>query len=416
MGALLKVGRVGLDVELNSPQDVGYRGRDDGRRVTISGYLRADSLLETKVLRSELLAQVGQLVPVTYTTDDGLDGIVTLDQASVDLSWRDGALQDPGYFRFELQVTFIGSYAETEFQSLLTMVDAAEDHSTTASYWHSPPVGAKAYSAGATSPTLIERPTEDGDIWVAYDMTNPTHPTWSVDPAAYYGGAVEVWAGDRLRAGRVMPMDVTDWLVGNGLMEIRPSAFQGTTDGKIEVRFYDGTAWGSWTDFRIIWADTNEVPGWDYVTILQNTPAVATVRLIRDALESPFATTAKHELDITLRRGGVFASCVYKFDGSAQTHGVYRASNSAATRPGGDASYITYDTAISGDTLLLGCPKAFTEKPVAGGLALSSASQTLPFFLGAAIDGAANATGNGPADIAEQYVGQVAESVRAVRR
>lgn len=416
MAALLKVGRVGLDVELNSPQDVGFSGREDGRRVIIGGYLRSSSLAQTKVLRSELLAQVGQLIAITYATDDGLDGFAILDQVDVDLSWRDGALLGSGYFRFEIQVSYIDSHSETECQSLLSMVDAAEDHSTTASYWHSPPVGAKAYSAGFPTPSLIERPTVDGDIWVAYGMTNPTHPTWSVAPSAYYDGAVEVWAGDRLRAGRNMPMDVTDWYITNGLMEIRPSAYQGTTDGEIEVRFYDGTAWGSWTDFKVVWAGTNDVPGWDFVTILQNTAAAVTVRLTRDALESPFASTAKHELDITLRRGGVFASFVYKFDGTAQTHAVYSASTRAATRPGGNASYITFDSLISGDKLLLGCPKAFTADAINGGLDLDVASQSMPFFIGAAIDNASNSTGKGPADLAQQYVGQVAESVRAVRR
>lgn len=412
----LKLGRVGLDVDLDDPQEVSYRGTTDGRTVRIGGYFRAASLAETKILRSEILAQVGQLIPLTYTTDDGLDGVAILEDANVDLDWQDGALLGKGFFRFDVTVTFLGSFSEIEFQSLLSMVDAAEDHATTASFWHSPPVGAQAYSAGGATPTLIERSAVDGDVLLAYDIPTGTHPTWSVDPADYYTGAVEFYAADYLRAGRDMPMDPTDWYITNGLMEVRPSTFQGTSDGEIEVRFYDGTAWGSWIDFKVVWAGTNDVPSWNFVTCLRNTPESVTVRLVRDAAESPFATTAKHELDITLRRGGVFASCVYKFDGSGQTHKVVRATTDGATRPGGTASYVTDNGVISGDKWVLGTPKAFTADTTEGGVELDSTSQVMPFWIGAAIDNASNGSGNGPADLAEQYVGQVAEQVRAVRR
>lgn len=411
----LKIGRVGLDVELNEPQDLGWTGREDGRRVIISGYLRASSLAETKLLRSELLAQIGQLVPVTYTTDDGLDGVVILDGVTVDVSWRDAALQEPGYFRFEVDVTYIGSYSEVEFQSLLSMVSAAEDFATVPSYWHSPPVGARAYSAGAAAPSLLDRPSEDGDIFVAYDVPTGTHPTWSVDPANYYLGAVELWAGGYLRAGRDMPMDVADWEINGKTVRVRPGTSAGVSNGRIEVAVHNGTGWESWVPFRVLWADTTEIPGWDFVTVLRNSPEAVTVRLVRDAVED-LSSTAKHELDITVRRGGRLVSFVYKFDGTAQTHAVYRGSAAAATRPGGTASYITYDALIDGSRWLLGCPKAFTEAPVNGGVVLNTASFNMPFWVAVSVDDAANGSGNGPADLAEQFVGQVAETVRAVRR
>lgn len=411
----LRIGRVGLDVDLDDPQGVGYRGGADGRTVDISGYFRASSLTLTKALRSEILAQVGQLITITYDTDDGLNGVVILDDVRIDLDWNDGSLLNQGYFRFEITVTYIGSYSETEFQSLLAAVSAAEDFGTTPSYWHSPPAGARAYNAGNVSPTLISRTTEDGDIWVAYDIPAGSHPTWSVDPANYYAGAVEMWAGDRLRAGRDMPMDPTDWYLNNGLVQVRPSVYQGASDGVIQCRWFDGAAWGTWVGFYIKWSNSSDVDAYHYVSCLWNTPERATIRLVRDAFESS-PTTAKHELDITLRRGGVFASFVYKYTGGAADHAIYRSTADAATRPSPASSYIKDSTLISGNRWVLGCPKAFTEDTVNGGLVLDVASREMPFFVGAAIGDAADASGDGPADLAEQYVGQVAEQVRAVRR
>lgn len=413
----LTVGRVGLDVEIGSPARWTQRAAGPqgvNRTETISGELRASSLANTKALRSELLAQVGQLVPILSDDDSTLNGIYLLDSADVDLDAYDGPLNDVGVAMFTVTATRVGSFSEVEFQSLLGMVDAAEDFSTTASYWHSPPVGTKAYSAGAASPTLIERATEDGDILTAYDIPEGTHPTWSVDPADYYDGAVELWAGSRLRAGRDMPMDPADWEINAKTMKVRPGAVTGSSNGEIEVAAWDG-AWNTWVPFKITWAGTNDVPSWDYVSVLRNTPEVVAVRLVRDAAESPFATTAKHELDITVRRGCRLVSCVYKFDGSAQTHAVARASSAAATRPGGTASYITFNTLVDGDRWMLGCPRAFTANGTTGEIELDTASKSMPFWIGVAVNNASSG-GNGPADLAGQYVGQSGEQVRAVRR
>jgi len=411
----LKIGRVGLDVDLNDPQEINLSGREDVRSVDISGFLRDTTLARTKVLRGELLAQVGRLVPVVYTTDADLNGMAILDRVDIDMSHRDASLQSVGFIRFSVGVTYLGAYSELEFQSLLSMVDAAEDFSTTPSFWHSPPVGALAYSAGGGAPTLIERPTEDGDIFLAYDVPANTHPTWSVDPAAYYDGAVELWVDDRLRAGRDMPMSVTGWLINGKTMQVREGGFGSTSTGRIEFRVHDGTSWGTWVSFRIDNAGANTIDAWHFVTCIRNDAEAVTVRLVRDAAEDS-ATTAKHELDITVRRGCRLVSCVYKYDGIAGTHEVRRHTASAATRPAGPASYITFDTLIDGDRWALGCPKAFTEDTTNGGITLTSGALNMPFWVAVAVDNESTGAGNGPGDLAQQFVGQVAESVRAVRR
>src|SRR5690606_17016564 len=132
----LRIGRVGLDVELNEPQFLGYRGTGDGRQLNISGYLRAETLEETQLLRHELIAQIGKLVTIAYDTDDPLTGAATLTAADTDIRRTAAALEDPGYFRFEINCEWLGSYAELEYQSLLSMVSAAWEFDTEPSFWH----------------------------------------------------------------------------------------------------------------------------------------------------------------------------------------------------------------------------------------------------------------------------------------
>lgn len=411
----LTIGRVGLDVDLNEPQFVGFRGSEERRIVNISGYLRAGEIDDTQALRDELLAQIGQQVIITYDNDERLNGAAILDNVFVDLRWTDGALLGEGFFRFDVDLTWIGSYSEVEYQSLLSSVSAAEDHATQPSYWHSPPVGARAYSAGAASPSLIERESEDGDIMVAYDIPAGTHPTWSVAPENYYLGAVELWAGDYLRAGRDMPMDVTDWEINGKTIRVKPGVTTGESNGRVLFAVHNGSTWETDVPISIAWAGTNVITGWDYVTCLRNTPEAVTIRLVRDAVED-LSSTAKHELDITVRRGARLVSCVYKFDGSAQTHQVRHAlSGQAATRPGGTASYIRFDSTVDGSRWLIGCPKAFTADEENGRITLTSASLVMPFFVGVDLDDSGS-SGDSPADLAAQYVGQSAEAVRAVRR
>ena len=99
MGAL-RIGRVGMDIDLRHPQSVTWQSSPRGRQVTIEGYLRADDLSDTRTLRSELVAQQGQLVPVVYDLDDGLTGVGVLEDSTVEARHSDGALQCAGFLRF----------------------------------------------------------------------------------------------------------------------------------------------------------------------------------------------------------------------------------------------------------------------------------------------------------------------------
>lgn len=417
MAADSRYGRLGLEIDWKAPQDVSQNVRPGEHVIDVAGYFRGATITETLALAVEFLAQaeIEEPLPWVSATYPSLDGYYLTQDLSIDANWRNAALIDPGWIEFRARLKREGSHSQAKLLSELGYVSAVEDHSTTPSYSWAPPVGAQSVDAGNTGPVLVTRTTTDGDITVATDMTVGTIPTWSVAPSGYFAGACYIYAADVLRAGLDLPMDAADWVIGNGLVEVRPSAFQGTSDGGIQFRAYDGAAWGDWLNFQINHAGTNTIGKWHFVTIMGDTAGEVRLRIQRDAEEDTTPTTTLHELDFKLRRGMPFVECVYKFTGAAATHALEANETDTATRPGGTASYALLDTLDSvGNQILFGTPKAFTLSGLE--IQIDVASQEMPFWIGAAINDAANGTGNGPADLAEQYVGQVAETVKAARR
>ena len=126
------------------------------------------------------------------------------------------------------------------------------------------------------------------------------------------------------------------------------------------------------------------------------------VRTVRDAETSP-PSAHRHELDIAVRRGAPYAACYYKYTGADSTHSVFRTATDAATAAAG---YIKDADTIS----------AHTQDTTNGGIVPTVSSKYFKFYIGAAIDNAANASGDGPNDIRDQYTAWGSETVRAVRR
>src|SRR5690606_7403721 len=104
------------------------------------------------------------------------------------------------------------------------------------------------------------------------------------------------------------------WEINGKTMRVTPSLTGDQSNGMISLSVWNGSDWESPVTFRIKWADDVFIPGWDFVTCLRNDPECVALRLIRDAREDS-ETTAKHELDITVRRGCHLVTFVYKFDG-----------------------------------------------------------------------------------------------------
>lgn len=408
--AILTIGRVGLDVELPHPSEWREESTEDGREIMLRGWLRAGTTAEVQALRTELMNQNYTMVACTYTLDTNFDGFYVQTSIRVDTVPVSYARN---IFAFEVTLFRIGSDSRTELQSLLTQAPVTNSHSTTPEYWWSPPVGALAINTGAglASPTEWSRTTADGEIAVFRDIDQAADPTYSVSPATYYDGAVTLTTEGRVRTGQDFKSDPAYWEISNGLIRVRPSTYAGSSDGAIDFSWWS-TSWGTDVGFVVKWQNSVAIPAWHYVTALTNTESVVTIRLVRDAATAP-PSAHRHELDITVRRGSVYAALYYKYTGAASTHSIFRESTDAAT---GATGYIKDSGTISGHRWVLGTPQAHTQDTTNGGIVPTVSSRYFKAYIGAAIDDAASGTGDGPDEIRDQYTAWTGEAVRAVRR
>lgn len=412
MGAL-NIGRISLQVE---PSEWSIERGLDSQSYSFRGFLMSDSQANTQYVRNELIGHHGDLVAVTWDTDPWFNGFYYLTDVRVETVPMSYLRR--GLFPFEVTLFRVGGYATTELQSLVTSGDRANDFGTTPQPYHAPSVGALAYNAGAGDPTEITRVSVDGNVVVYLDIDPDEDPSWSVDPANYYDGGVQIFTdGDTLRTGRELPgNDPTDWYMTNGLIQVRAQTYQGSSNGRFEIRPWDGAAWDSWMDFKITWSATNDVPQWHYMTIVKNTPEACIVKLVRDAATVP-TSAHRHTLDFLLRRGARFVECIYSYSASTNyTHRVGRDTTQAIHRPSTSSSYVYASTANDGHQWTMGAPYLFTASTTNGYITMDTAARVMPFYVGFIVNGSTSGSGDGPVDLTQQYSGPVAETVRAVRR
>ena len=415
---ILRIGRWGDDVEIESPeswQDVASAGQN--QVVRLAGHIAQTTLVLAQAARTELLEQIGMMVAVTWSADATRDGFYILRSATMDLLH----LTDSGYIGFQVELERIGGVGQTEHQSLLTGALIANAHGLDVGevqFFHSPPVGALAYDGGKVgSPTAWTRTTEDGSIPVILDLDTSVDPKWAVDPSDYYDGGCYVSVDGRVRAGLDAPNTPGTWEIGNKLLKVTPGG-GGSSNGRIIVSHWDGSSYEAVT-YNIKFATTTVIPEWHYVSIIRNTAEVVTIRLVRDAEEAP-ATTHRHVLDLTLRRGSLFVSAYYTWTGGATTWSLDRdaAEASTAITPAGATSAMALRATANdgnGNRYVMGSSKATTKDLTNGGLDFAS-TKTFDFFLGAEIGGTGAAANDQAADQCLQYLAPFTEVVRAVRR
>lgn len=406
----LTIGRVGLDTILDDPSSWQEVRAFDDRSLIIRGFIRSGSYAQTDYLRRELLEQQGQLVACTYTADTHFDGYYIL--SSTKLETIPVSYRGRGIFPYEIELFRVGSVSRAELQSLVTGVDLENDHTITGDPFHSPPVGHLAYNAGSGTPVEITRTGEDGAMAVYLTVDPTVDPTWACEPSVYYQGAGEITVDGRLRAGIEVPNSPSYWEMNNSLVKVRATPYQGTSDGRFEIAWHNGTSWSSYIKWKILFTGTTAIPQWHFLSVLHNKPEYVSVRLIRDAATVP-ASAHRHILDLTLRRGSRFVSGLYTYTGGTGTHKIMRETTEAATAGTG---FIKATALTDGNRWMLGSPKAFTADTTNGGITATAAAYSLPFVIGSAISDAADASGDGPADLMDQYIGWVAETVRAIWR
>ena len=411
--AILTVGRVGLDVELGHPSEMSESRSIDSREFTLRGFLRSSSLTLTNYLRDELLEQQGQIVAVTYTLDSHYDAYYLLSDSSIE-SIETSYLRR-GLWLFELNLFRIGGASRTEFQSNITgtVIDNTIGliESETEPFI-APPSGSSVFDWNINALGSVTRSTEDGNIIVYLSTSGDfsSDATWGCTPANFYKGSAKVLVAGQVRAGLDVPQSPTDWEINNGIIKVVPN---GTADELI-VSIWDKTsAYESAKNWKFQFGGA-DLSAFTFMSVLRNDPESVTIRL------QTGGATARHTIDLQLRRGSVQVFCNWFFTGSAGTMKVVGVSTEAGTSvtptgATGTAGIRATSDDADGNRYTLFTAQAPTNDTTNGGVSIASATR-LNTAIGFERDGSTAAAGNTADDVALQYFGMIGERVRAVWR
>jgi hypothetical protein len=363
-----------------------------------------------------MLQQVGQAVAVVYDDDSSVNGFYTLDAADIDARFDDAPLQGVGYFRFDLDLSRLGTAQAVMGLSKIDGLIIDNDFGLLEAgvkYTWCPPIGAEAVRDAGDPNTGHERTTPDGDIRVYIGVDPDLDPTYSVPPADYYKGAAEITLGGYVRTALDAPEDLTAWKISTGVVDLFAD---GVNDGVINLQHsVDQTPYG----FEILFNSTTAIPAWNYPSIEYNTPEVCVLTLTRDANEAD-PTDHTHFLEITARRGFPFFFCRFVWTGNAVAWSVDREATDAATAiqpTGADGTMAIEDAAndADGNRWFLGSANTTTKDTTNGGLDWASTTE-ITFLLGMEIGGSGADASDDTGDLMLQALASLGEFVEFRRR
>jgi hypothetical protein len=419
---LLKLGIVGLDIELtDAVSGVQQRSRDGNITVTITGYLNDTTIANRDAIRRELIAQTGRFVAVTWDQDDDIDGFYIQRSADIRGSVRDKSYSSDGTFIFTTTIDRLGLVGETEIQTNITGTVLTNSHGLIESEckpFHAPAGNHLAYNAGAGTPTQRSRTGDEGAINWYDDIDTDNDPTWSIEPADMDTGAARIYVSGRRRTSTAAPNNVDDFELSNSLVKLTPGTTTGSSNGRFDISWYDGSQWDTALRFKIVHnADVSPsvIPAWHYLSILRVDQAVCSLRLIRDA--APATSPHRHVIDISLRRGSRMVYFYYTWTGNyTTTDDIIRetADACATVTPTGASSAVGVldSVATDGNKWCMFTAKTHTARTTEGGVRITN--PTYDFAIGAEIG--TPGTGDAAADMALQYFGWVAERDEPARR
>jgi hypothetical protein len=324
----LTIGRCGLDVTHDEVQSLD----DTGTNVRISGWLRASTLADAKVLRQQLLGHVNNpdepVVPVTWSTDSTLDGFYRVTNASVGMQHEQRNI-DNLIFPFSVELErMANTNSAAAFESSVDMAYKTNAYSSAGSSHNCPglpsPLGTGAYRDGNTWSLFSSASfTPDSGTWRNADFASASLPKSIVTlsettPADYYDCSVKLTTGssDRVVVGRRIDQDSTNLRIDNGLMRLKVTSWTGPV---FSCQWYYSGAWSTAKTFQF---SSSSITAYA-VTCMRNAPERVSIRLL--------APNAKY-IDISMRRGAPYAEIVLTdLTGSSITQTFGPVSSEAAT-------------------------------------------------------------------------------------
>jgi hypothetical protein len=418
---VLTVGRVGLDVLLNEPSEMAESRSIDSREFILRGFLRSDSVANTKYLRTALLEQQGQVIAVTYTLDSHFNAYYLLADSRIDT--METSYLRRGLFLFEISMFRIGGESRVEFQSNLTGTVLDNDFGITelnTMPFVGLPVGASIFQWDtATSLYSHTRESENGTVPIFInDGSFTPDASWAAVPGTFYDGACELWVGGELASGLDIPNTTTDWVLKNGIIRIQPEV-SGTATGRLLIDMWDGvSAYESQKDWAFNDTADGTINNISFISVPRNDPESVRLRLSSEWIGS---SVGRHTIDLNLRRGSPLVYVNWN-------HGVAVSSTMKVVRDTTEAGS-TFNAFSSGSTVgvratgndaggnryVLVCANTHSADTTNGGLSVASADR-LKFAVGFEIAGSSAVTHDDAGRVADQYLGNLGERVRAVWR
>ena len=298
MGSL-KIGRIGVALDLDPAGIIEEADVNLGEVIVqIDGEIALSNESAAKSLKNELTRMAlseERFVPLTWSEDPLLDGYYQLQEASIEITTV------TGFYPFSLGLRRIGSVDRVAIESHLLIVERTNNFAgVTPAPFHAQPENSTAWEQGVTSPNLVSRVFSDGTVKVYYGISTSINPVWSIAPADFYEQSCSFRYADAAAALQFatspdVPSSAASWEISNGGVRVTP----GASNARLDVEFYDGTAWRTHT-IKLLSAAA-ELGAWDYVTVLKLNPQVVTIRLYQGTTNQGFFT-----LDLSLRRGSRF--------------------------------------------------------------------------------------------------------------
>ena len=281
-----------------------------GREMTISGYWRGTTALETVWVRDQILGLSPEVntdeavVPFVFT-DTNSNGYYRI--TSVSCGVPRGSLGSGGLFHFDWQITATRAIEFRRSRIEVPFVYAQRANNLaliTGTLTHAVPNESQLYKLFNGAPYTYGETTSHGDTRTAsFATSNETivsNSAYSVDPQYFYkaGARIEtaVGGGTYLTVVGRRDIDNATWMrATNGL--IRVTVASSTT---LVVEGYVSGAWTSSSTYSISNGGVNALTFID-ATVLKNSPEEIIVRLwaSHNALAQGYTST----VDIVLRRG-----------------------------------------------------------------------------------------------------------------
>jgi hypothetical protein len=397
----IQIGRVFLNESAIRPFDESQSG--DERTVTLSGILFNDSThteAAIKDLHDDIMGLPLSIVPVIFGDKSDRNGYYTVlgsKSSIVNLAYQ-SVIQ----LTWAIDLRREGNDQEVDLETRLAgPVNRLNDFTLSGSRWLGVPVGATGFLAGASTPSIVNRPTPDGTMPVFTGISGTVNSVrYQCDITDYGKGRVMVKSDGRERAGIGVSLGSTNWELSNGLLRLtaRASGFS--------LAYYSGGVWETARDWNFL-ADGGVVAVPTAVSVLRNDYEQVTLRLMWNRTPS-----GRVVADVTLRRGSHFVEFVMKSN-TATTFELRRATNEAGTSASGFVRATSNDA--QGDRYVVGSSRTFTANLGTGGLSKASTTR-LDVMLGIEINGTTAIAGDTGADLMAQYLGSPTQVVLAVRR